>query len=354
MEVKRESLLLLLDEEKLYQSVYYPRWENLSPEPMTTPSLDRYCLFPIEEQSIWQNYQTQKSRFWQEHEIDFSEDYNDWQKLSKNEQHFIAMVLAFFANSDNLIMENVFGRFLKDIQLPESRNALTFQAMMEGIHVVSYNMMIDTVIRDPQEKMKIFQACKHHRVVSNKMEWAKKWAGNPNCPIHECFLASGFSEGVFFTPSFASMFWLRKRQLCKGICFGNEKIVEDESLHVQLSSLHYKLCHNKMLPEDAYSMAQEAVDIEKEFVNECLPYRVKGMNAELMNQYTEKVCDVILEQFGYQPFYNVSNPFAFMDTIGLVGMSNFFEKRVGEYQSCEKEEDIHVKTFDNLGQELDF
>jgi ribonucleoside-diphosphate reductase beta chain len=323
-------------------------------EPMTLNPEDRLCLMPIQHADIDENYETQLSKFWTHHEIDHSQDAKSWATMNFEEQQFISKALAFFANSDNAVLSNIATRFRAEITWPEVQLALGQQASMEGIHVKSYNNMIDSVIPDPVEKIKLFHAVKNDPIIAKKLEWTMKWAGDPKTPLHVCFVAQCLVEGVFFSPNFASMKWMRKNQICPGICFGNEKIIEDEALHVKLFALLYKNCVNKMSREDLEVMCREVVALEHEFVDASLPYRIKGMNKEMMKQYVCKVCDTVLEQLGEAKLYNVANPFPFMEGVGLLARTNFFEKRVAEYQLPQKETEIKTTQFTELGVSLDF
>jgi len=327
---------------------------KLASEPMTQNPMDRLCLMPIQHPEIDKNYEDQLARFWTHHEVDHSDDARSWASMNTEEQKYISMALAFFANSDNAVLKNISTRFAIEIEWPEAQLALTQQAMMEGIHVKTYNNMIDSVIPDRKQKLDLFRAVENHPIIAKKLAWISKWSGNASTPLHVCFVAQCFAEGVFFSPNFAAMFWLRKNQKCPGICFGNEKIVEDESLHVKLFALLYKNCVNKMSSEEIQAMAREAVSIEHEFVDQSLPYRIKGMNADLMKQYVCKVCDTVLAELGQPPLYHGHNPFPWMENIGLMGKTNFFEKRVGEYQKTRNETVIKQTQFTSLGDQLDF
>ncbi len=322
-------------------------------EPITVESLDRYSLFPIKYKELDDNYIQQRNRFWTEEEIDFSKDKASWMEMNKDEQTFIANTLAYFANSDNVVIENLGKRFMAEITIPEAQQALAYQTMMEGIHVRAYSQMIDTVITDVTEKNKLHEAIKYNPVVKPKLEWARKWIDS-DAPLHVCLCAWAIIEGVFFSSSFASMLWLRECQKCPGICYSNEKILEDECLHVKLSCILKKMCINVMRVDDLHQMMREAVQIEQKFVEDALPYKLKGMNATLMKQYVEKVADTVLEELGETKLYNVSNPFRFLDNIGLIGKTNFFERRTSEYGLTQKETDINTLQVENLGNDLNF
>jgi len=322
-------------------------------EPMMDEKETQLCLYPIRHADIFANYEQQIARFWTYHEIDYGSDHRSWCELNKDEQHFIEFTLSFFANSDNAVLKNLNTRF-HEITWPEVQLALAAQSCMESIHIVSYNTMINTVVKDPEERLKLFHAVNHSPIIAKKIAWIQKWAGDPQVPLAKCFVAQCFSEGIGFSPSFATMFWLRKNQKCPGICFGNEKIVEDEALHVKLFALLYKNCVNKLSREEIIQMCEEFVEIEHLYVDGQLPYNVQGMNKNLMKQYVCRVADVILGLLDESPHYKVSNPFPFMESIGLLGKNNFFEKNTGEYQKPTQENLIHVKQFEDLGQELNF
>lgn len=324
------------------------------PEPMTLDMTDRLCLFPIQHADIYNNYETQVAKFWTYNEIEHGADYKSWCEMNKDEQNYIAFTLSFFANSDNAVLSNLSTRFRVEITWPEVQMALAAQSAMETIHIVSYNNMINTVIKDPNERVKLFHAVKNSPIIAKKISWIQKWAGDKTVPLHRCAVAQCFSEGIGFSPSFASMFWLRNNQKCPGICFGNEKIVEDEALHVKLFALIYRNCVNKMSRAEIIEMCEEFVAIEHLYVDSQLPYNIKGMNKVLMKQYVLRVADTVLELLGEAPYYNVMNPFPWMEGIGFIGKTNFFEKGVGEYQKPGKETEIQTQTYSGLGETLDF
>ncbi len=322
-------------------------------EPLTIVSDDRYCLFPIQHQDVWDLYKMQKRKHWTVEEINFGDDYKCWQLLTLEEQDFVSVTLAFFANSDNLVIENLHTRFRTEMTWPESQAFFTAQADMEMIHVETYNRCIDTVIRDPQKKKALFEAVKCNPIVKPKLDWTKKWIES-NEHLGTRLLAFTLVEGVFFSSSFAAMFWLRKQKNVPGICFANEKIVEDEALHVLHGALSYRKIVNKMKLEDIYNMVKEAVAIEHEFVENALPVKLVGMNSKEMKQYVCFQADIVLELVGVPKLYNVPLPFEWMIGIGLVGKSNFFEKRVGEYDLIGNESEIRTIQFKSLGNTLDF
>lgn len=323
-------------------------------EPISQPDDARYCLFPIKHQDIWDLYKLHEQKFWTAEEVDFGEDMASWKTLNKNEQMFISVTLAFFANSDNIVLENLSTRFMKEICLPEAQSFLSFQGCMENIHVVTYNLCIDSVIDDTKEKHDLFRAITTNPIVKPKLDWAIKWTESKGSLAHR-IVAFAAVEGIFFSSSFASIFWLRKRQKLPGICFANEKIVEDESIHVRFAALIYnKYIKYKLTTEEVHSIIREAVEIEHQFVTDALPVKLIGMNSEYMKQYVCKVADVVLSLLGVPPLYNVSNPFEWMVGLGLVGKSNFFEKRVAEYSKVSEEKEIRETGIEQLGEDLDF
>jgi len=323
-------------------------------EPMTIESLDRLCLMPIQRQDLFDNYKKQIAHFWTYDEINHADDYADWCKMNEDEQNYIAGILAFFANSDNAVMENIEKRFKREITWPEAQMALAAQSFFETIHVVSYNNMISAVIKDQDKRLKLFQAVKNDPIVAKKIDWIRKWAGDDDIPLVQCFVAQCISEGVGFGASFASMFWLRKNQKCPGICYGNEKIVDDESLHVKLFALLKAHTITPLSTKTIYEMCQELVDIEHEFVDSRLPYNLKGMNKVMMKQHVCHTADIILKTLNVAPLYGSGPIFDWMEGVGIIGKSNFFEKSVGEYAKTSKEDQINTESFHNLGGEINF
>jgi len=295
---------------------------------------DRFVLFPIKHNDIWDFYKKAEASFWTAEEIDLSADISDWEnKLTKDEKHFIKHVLAFFAASDGIVNENLAVHFLNEVQYPEARCFYGFQIMMENIHSETYSLLIDTYIKDPVEKDFLFNAMDNLPSVSKKAEWALRWIDNGN--FLERLIAFAAVEGIFFSGSFCSIFWLKKRGLMPGLTFSNELISRDEGLHRDFACLLYtNYIEHKLDPEIVYTMIKDAVEIEKEFVTDSLPVRLIGMNSELMCQYIEYVADHLLGTLNLQKVYNVTNPFDFMELISMEGKTNFFEKRVGEYKKA--------------------
>ena len=294
---------------------------------------NRYVLFPIQNQEIWEMYKKHQASFWTAEEIDLSSDKKDWDQLNNNEKHFIKYILAFFAASDGIVLENLTLNFINDVQLPEARCYYGFQAMIENIHSETYSLLIDTYIKDQVEKDKLFNAIDTIDCIKIKANWALKWM-HEDCAFIQRLVAFACIEGIFFSGSFCSIFWLKKRGLMPGLTFSNELISRDEGLHTDFACLLYKQAKNKLSEEIVHEIIKEAVICEKNFIIDALPCKLIGMNSELMNTYIEFVADRLLYSLGHSTLYNVSNPFDFMEMISLVGKTNFFEKRVGEYQKA--------------------
>lgn len=301
-------------------------------EPLLVEDPNRFVLFPIKQNDIWQFYKKAEASFWTAEEIDLSQDLNDWEnRLNDGEKHFISHVLAFFAASDGIVNENLAVNFLSEVQYAEAKCFYGFQIMMENIHSETYSLLIDTYIKNPVEKDKMLRAVDTIPCVKKKADWALRWIEKGN--FAERLIAFAAVEGIFFSGSFCSIFWLKKRGLMPGLSFSNELISRDEGLHCDFACLLYTdHVQNKLDPNDIYSIILDAVTIEKEFVTDALPVSLIGMNAELMCQYIEFVADRLLVALGLQKQYNATNPFDFMEMISLQGKTNFFEKRVAEYQ----------------------
>jgi len=303
-------------------------------EPILKENKDRFVMFPIQHNDIWAFYKKSEASFWTAEEIDLGADLWDWEnKLNDDERHFIKHVLAFFAASDGIVNENLAENFLRDVQYPEARSFYGFQLMMENIHSETYSLLIDGYIKDPVEKDGLFHAIDTLPCVKKKADWAMNWIENGK--FAEKLVAFAAVEGIFFSGSFCSIFWLKKRGLMPGLTFSNELISRDEGLHCDFACLLYtKHIMNKLPKETVQKIITDAVEIEKEFVTDALPVKLIGMNAVMMAQYIEFVADRLLVELGNPKVYNVSNPFDFMDMINLQGKTNFFEKRVGEYQKA--------------------
>jgi ribonucleoside-diphosphate reductase beta chain len=301
-------------------------------EPILAENKDRFVIFPIKHNDIWEYYKKSEASFWTAEEIDLSNDMGDWNnKLNDNERHFVKHVLAFFAASDGIVNENLAINFLNEVQYPEARFFYGFQVMMENIHSETYSLLIDTYIKDPVEKDKLLHAVETVPCVGKKADWALKWISNGT--FAERLIAFAAVEGIFFSGSFCSIFWLKKRGLMPGLSFSNELISRDEGLHCDFACMIYSdHIKNKLPKEQVTKIITDAVTIEKEFVSDAIPVRLIGMNADLMCQYIEFCADRLLLALGCDKFYNAVNPFDFMEMISLQGKTNFFEKRVAEYQ----------------------
>jgi len=299
--------------------------------------LDRFTMFPIKYDGMWKMYKQAQASFWTAEEVDLQEDWGHWKKLSVEEQHFIKHVLAFFAASDGIVLENLAVRFINDVKVPEARAFYSFQMSMENVHSEVYSLLIDTYIKDAEEKHRLFNAIETIPCVMKKAEWAMKWMSGERSFV-ERLVAFACVEGIFFSGSFCAIFWLKKRGLMPGLCFSNELIARDEGLHRDFACLIY-LCVSEMgfdAPDEKITrqIVEEAVSIEKEFVCDALPVDLIGMNKELMAEYIEFVADHLLGQLGIDKSYGTANPFDWMELISLQGKTNFFEKRVGEYQKA--------------------
>lgn len=302
-------------------------------EPLLTEDPLRFVLFPIKHHDIWELYKRHEASFWTAEEIDLSQDLRDWENLSANEKHFISHVLAFFAASDGIVNENLAVNFLSEVQYAEAKCFYGFQIAMENIHSETYSLLIDTYIKDPVEKDRLLRAMETVPCVQKKAEWALKWINSPD--FAERLIAFAAVEGIFFSGSFCSIFWLKKRGLMPGLSFSNELISRDEGLHCEFACLLFnEHVRNKVSKDRIREIILDAVEIEKEFISEALPVSLIGMNAELMKQYIEFVADFWLDRLQCGKPFGTSNPFDFMELISLPGKTNFFEKRVGDYQKA--------------------
>ncbi len=302
-------------------------------EPILQENANRFVLFPIQHNDIWEFYKKAEASFWTAEEIDLSQDLKDWGNLNDGERHFISHVLAFFAASDGIVNENLAEHFVAEVQYTEAKFFYGFQIAMENIHSETYSLLIDTYVKDPVEKDKLFNAVETMDCVKKKADWALRWIDEGN--FQERLIAFAAVEGIFFSGSFCSIFWLKKRGLMPGLSFSNELISRDEGLHCDFACLLYNNHVNNQLPkETVMEIIKDAVAIEKEFVTDALPVNLIGMNADLMCQYIEFVADRLLNELTGEKIYNSSNPFDFMEMISLQGKTNFFEKRVGDYQKA--------------------
>ncbi|KAL1531562.1 ribonucleoside-diphosphate reductase [Salvia divinorum] len=306
---------------------------SLPEEPLLAPNPDRFCMFPIHYPQVWEMYKKAEASFWTAEEVDLSADQRHFDSLTADEQHFIKHVLAFFAASDGIVLENLAGRFMKDIQISEARAFYGFQIAIENIHSEMYSLLLETYIRDPDEKARLFRAIETVPCVERKAAWAMSWIDGSES-FAERLVAFACVEGIFFSGSFCAIFWLKKRGLMPGLTFSNELISRDEGLHCDFACLLYSLLKMKLSEERVKGIVADAVEIEREFVCEALPCALVGMNGDLMSQYIEFVADRLLDSLGCGKIYNVVNPFDWMELISLQGKTNFFEKRVGEYQKA--------------------
>ena len=320
------------------------------PEPLLNENPNRYVMFPIQDIDIWNSYKKQMDCFWRAEEIDFSKDMAHWEMLTDKERMFIKMILAFFAASDGIVLENLAQRFMSDVQLPEARAAYGFQIMIENVHSEVYSLLIDTYIKNEEEKHKLFTALDNYPCIKKKADWALKWINDKRSSFASRLVAFACVEGIFFSGAFCSIYWLKKRGLMPGLTFSNELIARDEGMHTEFAVLLYTKLHRKMKKARIYDIIKDAVTIEKEFICEALSCRLIGMNSKLMSQYIEFVADRLVVQLGYEKIYNTANPFDFMEMISLEGKTNFFEKRVGDYSLSREQKDN--KAFDMKGVEF--
>lgn len=306
---------------------------DLQEEPILKENKDRFVLFPIRQHEIWKYYKQAEASFWTAEEIDLSQDGKDWEALNDGERHFIKHVLAFFAASDGIVNENLAEHFVAEVQYTEAKFFYGFQIAIENIHSETYSLLIDTYVKDPKEKDSLFHAIDTMDCVKKKAEWALRWIDKGN--FAERLIAFAAVEGIFFSGSFCSIFWLKKRGLMPGLTFSNELISRDEGLHCDFAChLYTQHVVNKLPEQTVIDVIKDAVEIEKEFVTDALPVNLIGMNAELMRQYIEFVADRLLNELIGKKIYGATNPFDFMDMISLKGKTNFFEKRVAEYQKA--------------------
>ena len=318
-----------------------------SNEPLLSENENRYVMFPIEDDDIWSMYKKQVDCFWRTEEIDLSKDMspsNGWLSLSEGEQYFISMILAFFAASDGIVLENLGMRFMSEVQLPEARAFYGFQIAMENIHSEVYSLLIDTYIKDKNEKDKLFHALQNFECIKKKGDWAIKWVNDKRSSFATRLIAFACVEGIFFSGAFCSIYWLKKRGKMPGLTFSNELISRDEALHTEFAVLLYKKLQKQLPKKKVMEIIKEAVEIEKEFICDALPCRLISMNSDLMSQYIEFIADRLSVQICGEKIYNSENPFDFMEMISVEGKTNFFEKRVGEYALANK--DKQADTFD--------
>ena len=318
---------------------------KIQSEPLLAPDDNRFVMFPIQHQDIWEMYKKQVDCFWRAEEIDLSKDLTHWESLNADEKHFVSMILAFFAASDGIVLENLAVRFMSDVQLSEARAFYGFQIAMENIHSQTYSLLIETYIKNEDEKMRLFQAIDHFPCIKKKSDWAQKWIKDNRSGFATRLVAFACVEGIFFSGAFCSIFWLKKRGLMPGLTFSNELISRDEALHCEFAILLYNKLVKKMPKSKIHELIKEAVDIETEFICEALPCRLIGMNSKMMTQYIQFVADRLCLQLGYDKLYDVTNPFDFMELISLEGKTNFFERVVSDYSLANKTVDKNTFEF---------
>lgn len=305
-------------------------------EPLLAPDDNRFVMFPIKYPDIWEMYQKQVDSFWRPEEIDLTKDLAHWDALEENERYFISMILAFFAASDGIVLENLAQRFMGEVQVSEARAFYGFQIAMENIHSHTYSNLIETYIKNKDEKQKLFEAITNYPCIKKKAEWAQKWIHDNRSSFATRLIAFACVEGIFFSGAFCSIFWLKKRGLMPGLTFSNELISRDEALHCEFAILLYSKLLKKTDKHRVYEIIKEAVEIESEFICEALPCRLIGMNSDLMTQYIKFVADRLCVQLGYKKIYGVSNCFEFMSLISLEKKTSFFESRISEYALANK------------------
>ena len=307
-------------------------------EPLLKDDDNRYVMFPIKDKDIWQMYKKQEDLFWRAEEIDLSKDMKHWDNLNADEKHFISMILAFFAASDGIVLENLGSRFMSEIQLAEARAFYGLQIAMENIHSITYSTLIDTYIKDKTQKHKLFNALNEYPCIKKKGDWAIKWIQDKRSSFATRLVAFAVVEGIFFSGAFCSIFWLKKRGIMPGLCFSNELISRDEALHTEFAVLLHSKLERPLKKQKIEEIIREAVDIEIDFINNALPCRLIGMNGMLMQQYIEFVADRLSVQLGGDKIYGSSMPFEWMETISIETKTNFFEARVAEYSLATKVE----------------
>jgi ribonucleoside-diphosphate reductase subunit M2 len=305
-------------------------------EPLLEQDDNRFVMFPIKYDDIWKMYKTQVDCFWRAEEIDLTKDLTHWESLTGSEKYFISMILAFFAASDGIVLENLASRFMNDVQISEARAFYGFQIAMENIHSETYSLLIETYIKDKEEKHKLFNAIENFPCIKKKSDWAQKWIHDNRSSFATRLVAFACVEGIFFSGAFCSIYWLKKRGLMPGLTFSNELISRDEALHCEFAVLLYNKLFKKINKNRIHEIIREAVEIETEFICDALPCRLIGMNSVLMTQYIQFVADRLSLQLGYDKIYNVINPFDFMELISLEGKVNFFEKKISDYALANK------------------
>ena len=314
-------------------------------EPLLQQDDSRYVMFPIKDQDIWKMYKKQEDLFWRAEEIDLSKDNKDWETLNDDEKHFISMILAFFAASDGIVLENLGMRFLSEVQLSEARAFYGLQIAMENIHSITYSTLIDTYIKDKEHKAKLFNALHEYECITKKGQWAIKWINDKKSSFATRLVAFACIEGIFFSGAFCAIYWLKKRGLMPGLTFSNELISRDEALHTEFAVLLHNKLEKPLKKQKIHEIISESVAIELEFINDALPCRLIGMNQVLMKQYIEFVADRLSVQLGGDKIYESKNPFDWMENISIETKTNFFEDRVSEYSLTTKSKDNNTFEF---------
>lgn len=311
-------------------------------EPLLAADDNRFVMFPIKYDDIWQMYKKQVDCFWRAEEIDLTKDTKDWDSLNDDERHFISMILAFFAASDGIVLENLAERFMSEIQVAEARAFYGFQIAMENIHSQVYSMLIETYVKNEDTKSRLFNAINVFPCIKKKSDWAQKWIHDNRSSFATRLVAFACVEGIFFSGAFCSIYWMKKRGLMPGLTFSNELISRDEALHCEFAILLYSKLNKKMSKAKFNELIKESVEIETEFICDALPCRLIGMNSQMMTQYIQFVADRLCLQMGYDKIFNAMNPFDFMELISLESKTNFFEKRNDSYALANKTNDIDV------------
>lgn len=311
-------------------------------EEILRPDENRYVMFPIKYHDVWDLYLRSVDCMWKHQDIDLSKDLKDWNALNKDEQHFIKMILAFFSSSDGLIIDNLGQRFMNEVQVSEIKAFYAFQNFMENVHSTTYSLLIETYVQDPVEKDNLFRAAQVYPSIQKKSDWAKKWINDNRSNFSTRLIAFAIIEGIFFSSSFAAIFWIKQRNILPGLCLSNEYISRDESLHVDHAVLLYSKLKKRLSKKKFIDIMKEAVLLEIEFITDAVPCRLIGMNSQLMTQYIQFVADRLCLQLGYDKIYNASNPFHFMELISVEKKTNFFEHRVSEYALANKTKDDDI------------
>ena len=314
-------------------------------EPILQEDLSRYVMFPIKDQDIWKMYKKQEDLFWRAEEIDLSKDNKDWDTLNDDEKHFISMILAFFAASDGIVLENLGVRFMGEVQLSEARAFYGLQIAMENIHSITYSTLIDTYIKTKEQKHKLFNALNEYECIKKKGQWAIKWINDKKSNFATRLVAFACIEGIFFSGAFCAIYWMKKRGLMPGLTFSNELISRDEALHTEFAVLLHSKLEKPLKKQKIHEIISEAVAIELEFINDALPCRLIGMNQVLMKQYIEFVADRLSVQLGGDKIYESKNPFDWMENISIETKTNFFEDRVSEYSLTTKNSKLNTFEF---------